>query len=165
MTINSKRKQDGFTIIEVLIVLAIAATILLLVFLAVPALNRNSHNTKRSDDIAAIGGALSEYTNNANGVLPPDNATFKKSVITNAKLNFYDPASVTYKPQSGATVVAPPGKTVLDKVFVANYTKCLDAPKGEIVTTNEGATSRSVVALYRVEIGGSGDGQAECKEL
>ncbi|HPW47952.1 MAG TPA: prepilin-type N-terminal cleavage/methylation domain-containing protein, partial [Candidatus Saccharibacteria bacterium] len=36
-----KKDQKGFTIIEVLIVLAIAALILLIVFLAVPALQRN----------------------------------------------------------------------------------------------------------------------------
>jgi prepilin-type N-terminal cleavage/methylation domain-containing protein len=39
--IYKQKRQQGFTIIEVLIVLAIAALILLIVFLAVPALQRN----------------------------------------------------------------------------------------------------------------------------
>ncbi len=40
-----KNKNEGFTIIEVMIVLAIAALILIIVLLAVPALQRNSKNT------------------------------------------------------------------------------------------------------------------------
>jgi prepilin-type N-terminal cleavage/methylation domain-containing protein len=39
-----QKREAGFTIIEVLIVLAIAALILLIVFLAVPALQRNARN-------------------------------------------------------------------------------------------------------------------------
>src|SRR5215210_6728854 len=67
---NIKSKSEGFTIIEVLIVLAIAGLILLIVFLAVPALQRNSRNTSRKNDVANILGAISEYTNNNNGQLP-----------------------------------------------------------------------------------------------
>jgi prepilin-type N-terminal cleavage/methylation domain-containing protein len=39
------RYRTGFTIIEVMIVLAIAGLILLIVFLAVPALEREARNT------------------------------------------------------------------------------------------------------------------------
>jgi prepilin-type N-terminal cleavage/methylation domain-containing protein len=41
------KKADGFTIIEVMIVLAIAGLIMLVVFLAVPSLQRNSRNEPR----------------------------------------------------------------------------------------------------------------------
>ncbi|MGH7157767.1 MAG: type II secretion system protein [Candidatus Saccharimonadales bacterium] len=64
------RKEKGFTIIEVLIVLAIAGLILLVVFLAVPALQRNARNTQRSNDIAGLLGGMSEYVNNNSGSLP-----------------------------------------------------------------------------------------------
>lgn len=63
-------KESGFTIIEVLIVLAIAGLILLIVFLAVPALQRNARNTARKNDVAAALGAVSEFENNNNGSLP-----------------------------------------------------------------------------------------------
>ena len=53
---NIKNRKDGFTIIEVLIVLAIAGLIMLIVFLAVPALQRNSRNTQRKNDVANILG-------------------------------------------------------------------------------------------------------------
>lgn len=61
------RKQEGFTIIEVLIVLAIAGLIMLIVFLAVPALQRNSRNTQRTNDASRISAAVTECLNNNNG--------------------------------------------------------------------------------------------------
>jgi prepilin-type N-terminal cleavage/methylation domain-containing protein len=66
-----KRNDKGFTIIEVLIVLAIAGLILLIVFLAVPALQRNSRNTQRNNDVAGMIGAWNEQNNNSNGGAPP----------------------------------------------------------------------------------------------
>ena len=67
-----KRKQDrsGFTIIEVLIVLAVAGLILLIVFLAVPALQRAARNTQRKNDVSAIGSAISNFIDNNGGSLP-----------------------------------------------------------------------------------------------
>src|SRR6202012_43961 len=67
--------DTGFTIIEVLIVLAIAGLILMIVFLAVPALQRNSRNTQRKNDVQALLGAISEYEDNNNGSLPAAGAT------------------------------------------------------------------------------------------
>jgi prepilin-type N-terminal cleavage/methylation domain-containing protein len=61
-----KKKTEGFTIIEVLIVLAIAGLILLIVFLAVPALQRNSRNTTRNNEAARISAAISECLANRN---------------------------------------------------------------------------------------------------
>ena len=60
------RKQEGFTIIEVLIVLAIAGLIMLIVFLAVPALQRNSRNSQRSADASKIAAAISQCLSNKN---------------------------------------------------------------------------------------------------
>ncbi len=63
-------RSQGFTIIEVMIVLAIAGLILLIVFLAVPALQRNARNVTRKNDIAGISGMLSTFESNNNGSLP-----------------------------------------------------------------------------------------------
>lgn len=64
------RKEEGFTIIEVLIVLAIAGLILLVVFLAVPALQRNSRNTSMKNDVQNVLGGITEYQNANSGSLP-----------------------------------------------------------------------------------------------
>jgi prepilin-type N-terminal cleavage/methylation domain-containing protein len=66
------KKEEGFTIIEVLIVLAIAGLILLIVFLAVPALQRNARNTGRRDDAGRFGAAVNDYVANRNGTMPND---------------------------------------------------------------------------------------------
>ena len=62
------RSRTGFTIIEVLIVLAIASLIMLIVFLAVPALQRNWRNHQRRQDasliFAAIGDCMIANQNN-----------------------------------------------------------------------------------------------------
>lgn len=65
-----RKRQEGFTIIEVMIVLAIAAVILLAVFLAVPNLQRNSRNTQRKNDAANVLASVNEYASNQNGTLP-----------------------------------------------------------------------------------------------
>lgn len=62
-----KKDNKGFTIIEVLIVLAIAGLIMLIVFLAVPALQRNQRNNARNSDASRISASISECLANRNG--------------------------------------------------------------------------------------------------
>ncbi len=82
--LKQRKKQEGFTIIEVLIVLAIAGLILLIVFLAVPALQRNARNTTRRSEAGRIGAAANDFIANSNGTLPvaADAATITTSVGT-----------------------------------------------------------------------------------
>lgn len=65
-----KKENKGFTIIEVLIVLAIAGLIMLIVFLAVPALQRNSRNTSIKNDAQLFAGAVGDHRANYNGTTP-----------------------------------------------------------------------------------------------
>lgn len=67
--LQKTKDQKGFTIIEVLIVLAIAGLILLIVFLAVPALQRSSHNTGRTNDVSRIGAAVNDWESNNQGAV------------------------------------------------------------------------------------------------
>jgi prepilin-type N-terminal cleavage/methylation domain-containing protein len=61
--------KDGFTIIEVVLVLAIAGLIFLMVFIALPALQRSQRDTQRRDDVARVQQALTQFmTNNRNRV-------------------------------------------------------------------------------------------------
>ncbi len=64
------RGSRGFTIIEVLIVLAIAGLIMVVVFLAVPALQRNQRNQSRKTDGKNILALANEYVSNNGGALP-----------------------------------------------------------------------------------------------
>lgn len=65
-----KKNSKGFTIIEVMIVLAIAGLIILIVLLAVPALQRNGRNTAIKNDASAIVAGVSEFSSNNDGQIP-----------------------------------------------------------------------------------------------
>lgn len=80
---NLRRKSEGFTIIEVLIVLAIAGLIMLIVFLAIPALRRNQQNTTMRSEASRLLSAITEYESNANGQQVNSTARLT-SVTTNA---------------------------------------------------------------------------------
>jgi|AntRauTorckE6833_2_1112554.scaffolds.fasta_scaffold00335_9 prepilin-type N-terminal cleavage/methylation domain-containing protein len=73
---TKKLNRDGFTIIEVLIVLAIAGLMMLVVFLAVPALQRNSRNSTRQNDAARMAAAINECITNNNGRVDACGDTF-----------------------------------------------------------------------------------------
>ncbi|MBR5939181.1 type II secretion system protein [Candidatus Saccharibacteria bacterium] len=64
------KKHDGFTIIEVVLVLAIAGLIFLMVFIAWPALQRSQRDTQRRNDMARFLSQLSSYQTNNNGMVP-----------------------------------------------------------------------------------------------
>ena len=58
---NSKK---GFTIIEVVLVLAVAGLIFLMVFIALPALQRSQGDSQRKQDMFRLAAALREYKAN-----------------------------------------------------------------------------------------------------
>ncbi|HJP96748.1 MAG TPA: type II secretion system protein [Candidatus Saccharimonadales bacterium] len=138
-----KRSEGGFTIIEVLIVLAIAGLIMLIVFLAVPALQRNSRNTQRKNDVSALLAAVQEYINNNSGALP----TTAAQVTANAKLGFY----------TGATDVVLNGTSNKNVVNIVTGAKC----NGNAIDTTN-ASARNVAAVYYVE--SSSGTTAQCQE-
>lgn len=63
------KQRKAFTIIEVVLVLAIAGLIFLMVFIALPALQRSQRNTRRRQDLARIATAVNDYQS-SNSRLP-----------------------------------------------------------------------------------------------
>ena len=55
------RKKSGFTIIEVVLVLAIAGLIFLMVFIALPALQRSQRDTQREEDMSRAQTAVVSF--------------------------------------------------------------------------------------------------------
>lgn len=70
MNINKQNRKSGFTIIEVVLVLAIAGLIFLIVFLAVPALQRSQRDTQRRNDFSRFMAQLQQFQANNNGKVP-----------------------------------------------------------------------------------------------
>ena len=64
------KTKKGFTIIEVVLVLAIAGLIFLMVFIAYPPLARNQRDTQRRDDYATLSANVNNYMTNNNGKVP-----------------------------------------------------------------------------------------------
>ena len=69
---DSKKTQmnRGFTIIEVVLVLAIAGLIFLMIFIAWPALSRTQRDSQRRDDISVLLKKVKDYQTNNRGALP-----------------------------------------------------------------------------------------------
>src|SRR5690242_13565320 len=70
MKTKFRNANKGFTIIEVLIVLAIAGLILAIVFLAVPQLQRNSRDNQRQNVGTRLAAELNTYSGNNQGSYP-----------------------------------------------------------------------------------------------
>jgi prepilin-type N-terminal cleavage/methylation domain-containing protein len=68
-TLDKIRRSRGFTVIEVMIVLAIVGMILLIVLLTLPSLRRNSRNLDRKSYASGLDAELNSYYND-NGHMP-----------------------------------------------------------------------------------------------
>ena len=96
----SKNNKKGFTIIEVVLVLAIAGLIFLMVFIALPALQRSQRNTQRRQDMSRIVSAVTQYQSNNKNNLPPSgtDGDWSSKYIGNAKTDQrQDPDGNDYK--------------------------------------------------------------------
>ena len=139
----NKNNKKGFTIIEVVLVLAIAGLIFLMVFLALPALQRSQRDTQRKNDASRLRAAVTDYTSNNRGELPWDGAAPKpdfisKYITTNNTTTFNDPSTnsqYTIATATGAT----DAPTALGQMKVSNNAKC--GTDGAIVAGNGIAVS------------------------
>lgn len=81
MAINNMNNKRGFTIIEVVLVLAIAGLIFLMVFIALPSLQRSQRDTQRRNDYSALSANMTQYMTNNNGSLPGNGYLDSKQYI------------------------------------------------------------------------------------
>lgn len=106
---KANKSQNGFTIIEVVLVLAIAGLIFLMVFIALPALQRNQRDTQRKNDMGRLTTAIVNYTNSNRGKIPADDPSFKAFVtqyLVAGSDTFIDPAGATTAQGSAQTTYA-----------------------------------------------------------
>lgn len=145
---NLKKRSQGFTIIEVLIVLAIAGLILLIVFLAVPALQRNNRNTQRRSDVSNMLSAANEYMTNNNGNVP----TTAAQIDNNYNNGFY---GTTPAPLTGCVGANCNAHTNTDTVKIVTGAICGTAGAAT-------ASTRGVAVLFAVEDADGGAGTSQC---
>lgn len=101
---STRQREKGFTIIEVVLVLAIAGLIFMMVFIALPALQRSQRDSQRKNDLNRLVTALSSYQSNNRGALPSASAapsdsnswsSFVSRYVTTAGDTFDDPSTGT----------------------------------------------------------------------
>lgn len=169
---NIKTKQ-GFTIIEVVLVLAIAGLIFLMVFVAFPALQRSQRDTRRRDDLARVSTAISQYQANNNGKLP-DNGTYTGTeniarannangptrLVENylngnqaTKNEFVDPDGTYYSIviETLASGASKSVSTIDHKIYIETYASC----DGEVAKRTTSNSKNDYAIMYRLESAGT----------
>ena len=127
------RASEGFTIIEVIIVLVIGAVIMLAVFLVVPQLQRTQRNSSRQNAARRVLAAGEQYAANNNGVYPYTITTTGTGAVTSN-------CSGTLATDSNCTPIT-------------NITGAVNAPSGSAYTiVNTIGTSTTADIIGRNEI-------------
>ena len=139
-----KTKQKGFTIIEVMIVLAIAGLILLIVFLAIPALQRAQRNTGRKEDAGRLVTAFQDFISNSSGQLPAVSTSTSSTSSTSSTPNdcqsIVNDAGNLNQYKNLTCVAAPVSKANEIAITTAGTTSTLSTPIGNELEFVEGAT-------------------------
>lgn len=143
---NAPKQQKGFTIIEVVLVLAIAALIFLMIFVALPALQRGQANSARKSDAATVAAAINTYRTNKNGQLPANFAALDPYIDNLSQLTI-DQAHFLSSP---GTIAADDREDNLDFALIYLGSKCNDTKDG---TVDGSAKQAAVVAVVETGAG------------
>ena len=144
---NLRKKESGFTIIEVMIVLALAGLIIAAVIVAVPQLQRNQRNAARRDITARIKTEIDSYSANNNGKIPvavADITSLQTRYLSGIASNIQDPKTgaavgVTYYATAVATGAFPAAS--IPAVGAINY-------QDKVVCNGEDATNTGNARQY-----------------
>ncbi len=153
-------KKRGFTIIEVVLVLAIAGLIFMMVFLAFPALQRSQKDTQRRDQLSGLVTQIIKYQSNNRNQLPSDWDSFRNKYMLAGGDTFEDPNGEDYvltvskceKKDNTTGACSKQAPDTFDeqeyKVLILTNSTC----NGETAVYNSG--SKRVSVLYTLEGGG-----------
>lgn len=153
-----KRKESGFTIIEVLIVLAIAGLIMVVVFLAVPSLQRSQRNNSRKTDANNVLSSISSYIGNNAGALPTD-TTSVQTAAGDAKLGYYGSTTIFYSATLPSINTTKGATGTATSVSTESMTYVPKAVCNGTSATLTGGSARSYALVYAVETSSSVLGQ------
>lgn len=169
------KNKKGFTIIEVVLVLAIAGLIFLMVFIALPAMQRSQRNTQRANDISRFLTAVNQYQSNNSGKIPfatnddgnwqYDNQFIKRYIDNTCTASaapscsggeFKDPDGTNYKfvNKNTGTIdnVAPTNTNgaVNHEIYVVRQAMC-----DGVENKSKGSSGKRDIALFYIMEGGS----------
>lgn len=153
-----QKRSEGFTIIEVLIVLAIAGLIMVVVFLAVPALQRSGRNNALNSDANSVLTGIGNFSTNNGGTLPSAAADISLSGGT-VTIGASTTNQETVKVGNGVAAVTLNG-TTLKKTDAIGSIQVVTGTTAVCNSTGSGLSGtgspRSYVVLYVAENGNGG---------
>ena len=160
MLFTKIKKNQGFTIVETLIVLAIAALILIIVLIAVPDLQRSAKNSNIRSDAQNIASAIQTYEGNNQGQLPANVTN------SNGTINVTGPTASPGIASTGHMQVATTIAGIITTATAETYSNSNNStiyvelnsqcpvsslPTAKITPTND---QRGVAILYPISSGG-----------
>jgi len=150
---STQQKTKGFTIIEVVLVLAIAGLIFLMVFIALPALQRSQRDSARKSELSTVLAAITTYQSNNRGEAPKADPAFGKY------LDSKTPDEITLgsgTKVSKADVTFPAGTTTVDLASYASTDNIVFVmgAKCEIGSKVVAGSARQASAVVQLENGG-----------
>ncbi|MDO4611897.1 MAG: type II secretion system protein [Candidatus Saccharibacteria bacterium] len=153
-------KRNGFTIIEVSLVLAIAGLVFVMAFVALPGLWRSERDSERKESVATLVRELKNFqTNNNRGALPAKVGASGLTVTWNEVASIDNPSGWGgfYKDFLGEKFMDPGGEHYT--LMIMNCDAALDTECKELQTADLGnATFPNGYKIY-VMIGASCDGE------
>jgi len=143
---NSKTKK-GFTIIEVVLVLAIAGLIFLMVFVALPALQRSQRDTQRRDDMARFLSQINQYQANNNGRVPHEGkeGDAQKTSYNDFISQYLKAQKDTFRDPSGGNASSSTSEGKDGTYVVTNFTAC---DKTNCVNQTTNTTELGEISVY-----------------
>jgi prepilin-type N-terminal cleavage/methylation domain-containing protein len=150
---NLVKNNKGFTIIEVVLVLAIAGLIFLMVFVALPALQNGQRDSQRREDVSRAVSQLTSYQTNNKGSLPADSAfsSFMTNYLRSGGSEFEDPST-------GSNYTAPSVDTAGDATLSTGQMQYKRNARcsGENIVLNGSDATNNRQAAVRVKLQGAG---------
>ena len=143
-------KDRGFTIIEVVLVLAIAALIFLMVFIALPALQASQRDTARKSDVSIVSAAYNSAVGSNRGTTWVDSGVLRRFV--NGVSDNTDITKIEVRRYTETVTVGDAS------IIVISEAKC-DASQPEGVQKLSKGTRRQYVTITKLE---SGNNAAYC---
>lgn len=158
---TKKDNKKGFTIIEVVLVLAIAGLIFAMVFIALPALQRSQRDQSRKNDASVVASAINNWNSaNRNG------GTFSEDSLRKyvEKLDQYDKNSELKVATPGASM-----SVASNEIKVMRGKKCpssTPAPSADDPAniTLQNGSSRNAAVVVLLENNGS-QKQLYCQDV
>ena len=154
---SQNKNIKGFTIIEVVLVLAIAGLIFLMVFIALPALQAGQRDTARKSDVSNVAAAITSYTGANRGAFPDTGKLATQLGVTGSGTNLvYKDLSTNVTSVVVASSLPTAAIPVTDGVItVYKAAKCVSNDTSTVTLAKGTARQSAIVTLLE---GGGGSG-------